>query len=1079
MKQAFTRLLPIAAGLLLCVPATQAQTHQLQVAGRAKKLLPTPIQDLLLPPGTPALRHALPGGTSLSEKNAAVPTRSLTRSIKQVAGVTTGAKTLASGPVSEEWVSRFTGPSSFDGTKAMAVDAAGNVYVTGYSLGKDTGYDYVIIKYSPTATVDWERRYNGPANKDDVPSAITLSPTGGVSVTGSSYNGTTWDYTTIRYSSTGQQQWVTRYNGPANSDDLAASVAVDAAGNVLVTGASYNGPTTSYDYVTLKYSATGQQQWETRYNGSGNSDELPTTLALDGSGNVYVTGNAYSGNQGDYLTLKYSTSGQQQWEARYNGPASGYDLARDMVVDAAGNVAVTGTSDDGTGNYDYATVRYATSGQQLWASRYSGAGNSYDEATAVAADQFGNVLVTGYANTGGDNWDYVTLKYAPNGLKQWENLYNGSASSYDEAKDVAVDAAGNVAVTGRSFNSSGLSEYATIKYAANGQTLWRARSGGVSGGDEAATAVFIKTNGEVTVTGTVNPSSNNSDFYTPTYSSSGQRVSYPSGPETTRNDCQASDMAVDAQGNVYVTGVSLNNINVLSTPYGFAWDIVTVKYSASGQQLWQARYATQASVDNPPHIAVDAVGNVSVAGRALINFAFSSDYLTIKYNGATGQQLWVKTYNGIGNGSDGVADVGMDAVGNVYVTGYSKEFGARSDYTTIKYSGDSGQPLWIRTYFLNGDEDDVPSALAVDAVGNVYVTGFSDGDLAATNYDFLTLKYSTSGEQLWVKTYNGTGARNSQEVPADLALDPEGNVAVTGRSYTSAGQSAYATVKYSASGQQLWVARSDRFGSASQQHGATAVAMDAAGNVAVTGNFYDNNGQIDYGTLKYASADGQQLWLTRYNGTGNGEDLATDITMDAAGNVFVTGSSISNLDTSPLTTKADYATLKYDGTSGQQLWEARYNGPANGTDLASSIALDAAGNVLVTGSSYNGLSIVYRDDFATIKYAQTNTSAPTALVAATRPALAASTKSLQELAVYPNPAAGQAAVSFRPMLDGPAQVAVYNQLGQQVASLYEGTVRKGQHYELPLHSHKLAPGLYTCSLLVGGQRETVRVLVAR
>jgi hypothetical protein len=65
------------------------------------------------------------------------------------------------------------------------------------------------------------------------------------------------------------------------------------------------------------------------------------------------------------------------------------------------------------------------------------------------------------------------------------------------------------------------------------------------------------------------------------------------------------------------------------------------------------------------------------------------------------------------------------------------------------------------------------------------------------------------------------------------------------------------------------------------------------------------------------------------------------------------------------------------------------------------------------------------------------------------------------------------------MLDGPAQVLVYNQLGQQVTSLYEGTVRKGQHYELPLHSQKLAPGLYTCSLLVAGQRETVRVVVAR
>ncbi|UOQ69026.1 SBBP repeat-containing protein [Hymenobacter volaticus] len=559
------------------------------------------------------------------------------------AALGTTARTSAS--VSEAWAARYAGTGdSYDGAADVAIDANGSVYVTGFSLGSSSGYDYVTVKYNANGFQLWEVRYNGPANSDDVPTSLAVDGAGNVYVTGSSVGtGTRYDYATVKYSPDGQQRWVARYSGPANNEDLAASLAVDAAGNVAVTGASYNGLGSSYDYLTVKYTTTGQQLWEARYNGPASSDDLPTTLALDGAGNVYVTGTSYSSSQSDYATLKYdASSGQLQWQAFYNGPGNNYDLVRELAVDATGRVAVTGLSFNGS-SYDYATASYSGAGQPQWSAVHNGAGNGYDEATGVALDGTGNVLVTGYAETSGGNWDYTTFKYAAaDGQPVWEARYNGPDGGYDEAKDVAVDANGDVLVTGRSFTGLGLSEYATVKYAASsGQQLWAARAQGVGSGDQQATGIAVNAAGTVAVTGTATRSTTNSNYATLTYAASGQTRWRAEGPEITNVRSEASDMAVDAAGNVFVTGMVYGGSTA-------RWEVLTVKYAANGQLDWQARYPAEVVTGRLPHIAVDAAGNVAVAGT--IYSSPLSDCLILKYEGATGRQQWARTYNGPGNG---------------------------------------------------------------------------------------------------------------------------------------------------------------------------------------------------------------------------------------------------------------------------------------------------------------------------------------------------------------------------------------------------------------------------------------------
>src|SRR5438876_1147461 len=109
------------------------------------------------------------------------------------------------------------------------------------------------------------------------------------------------------------QQWVRRYDGPAgNGIDFANAIAVDAAGNIYVTGMSA-GNGTSYDYATVKYSSSGVQQWVRRYDGPKSDLDYAVSIAVDVSGNIYITGSSYGSVTGlDYATIKYNTAGVQQ-----------------------------------------------------------------------------------------------------------------------------------------------------------------------------------------------------------------------------------------------------------------------------------------------------------------------------------------------------------------------------------------------------------------------------------------------------------------------------------------------------------------------------------------------------------------------------------------------------------------------------------------------------------------------------------------------------------------------------------------------------------------------------------------------
>src|SRR5207253_8230246 len=314
------------------------------------------------------------------------------------------------GGVQERWVTRYNGADNDDDeATAMAVDGSGNVYVTGFTFGFDTDYDYATIKYNSLGEEQWVTRYDGPENYTDQATAIAVDLAGNVYVTGaSSSNAGGLDYTTIKYNSAGQQQWVARYDG-FGDDDVATAIAIDASGSVYVTGYSF-GSGLNYDYATIKYNSAGQQQWVARYDGPGHEDDKAVAIAVDESGNVYVTGKSYgSGGNYDYATIKYNSAGQQQWVARYDGPAHSDDEALAMSLDSAGNVCVTGYISISKTGSDYATIKYDSVGQQQWVARYGSQAGVNGGANAIALDASDNVYVTGQISDPGMHSDYGTI----------------------------------------------------------------------------------------------------------------------------------------------------------------------------------------------------------------------------------------------------------------------------------------------------------------------------------------------------------------------------------------------------------------------------------------------------------------------------------------------------------------------------------------------------------------------------------------------------------------------------------------------------------------------------------------------
>lgn len=409
--------------------------------------------------------------------------------------------------VDEQWVSRYNGTANaFDGAMCLTVDNAGNAYVAGSSYQTGTSRDMLTIKITPAGDTAWVRKYNGSVNGGDYIFAIAVDNSGNVYVTGRSDNGGTTfsDFTTIKYNSSGVQQWVALYNGTASGIDEGDAIAVDNTGNVYVAGRS-PGTGTDLDIVTVKYNSTGIEQWVRRFNGTSNLYDYPYAITLTPTGDVAVAGMTINAGTGsDFTVIKYNSAGTLMWSRTYNNPSvNGGDFARSIVSDQSGNIIAVGYVDNGPVNkYDFLTVKYNPDGVQQWYNFYNSTSGVTELAYDVALDNSGNVYVTGggISAVASEDSNFITVKYNSSGALQWAQFYNGPASQVDVARSVFVDAQGNAYITGGSGSLAG-DDYATIKYSPAGVLMWVKRYNGPANGNDYTNSIAVDNLGNVFVTG--------------------------------------------------------------------------------------------------------------------------------------------------------------------------------------------------------------------------------------------------------------------------------------------------------------------------------------------------------------------------------------------------------------------------------------------------------------------------------------------------------------------------------------------------------------------------------------------------
>ncbi len=434
---------------------------------------------------------------------------------------------LLSGPspqgnVTEAWVRRIDGPvHGNDHGHDVATNSAGNVLVTGWIETATGNEDCHTVKYSPAGDVLWTDTYAGSATGTDYGYTLAVDQNGNAYVGGfgNGDNLATFDIFVLKYDSNGNRVWTQRWTSPiTNYSAYAYSIAVDNQGNVFTTGFMSDGFTDG-EFITLKFNSSGALQWATPYNGSTSSIDYANCIVVDSDGNSYIAGwSGGANNLHDFTTIKYDPDGNELWVRRYNGTANDNDYAYWLALDASGNIYATGQSVETGSDNDITTIKYTPNGDVLWMRHYNGPGNGYDAGQAVAVDGDGNSYITGNHTTA-TGLECVTLKYSTSGDLLWSASFNGPDQSGGVLISIALDDLANVYVSGFVF-SGGASDFATIKYDTSGTEQWAKLYDGPAQSYDGTYAISVDNEHNVLVTGYSTGVGTDYDYTTIKYSES-------------------------------------------------------------------------------------------------------------------------------------------------------------------------------------------------------------------------------------------------------------------------------------------------------------------------------------------------------------------------------------------------------------------------------------------------------------------------------------------------------------------------------------------------------------------------------
>jgi len=866
-------------------------------------------------------------------------------------------ETRQAGPAegAELWRQLISGTirNSFELARSVAVDQAGNVVAAGFVRNARTCGDFVLAKFDGESGAElWRQVINGTANQADEAFAVALDDAGDVVAVGSTWNaGTGTDFTVIKFDGTsGTALWRQVVDGTQNLHDRALAVALDATGNVVAVGEIWN-VGTDVDFTVIKFDGTsGTELWRQVIDGSGNGPDEALRVAVDATGNVVAAGRLFVGpSNTDFAVIKFDgASGKERWRQLLDGTASRVDGARALALDAADHVVVAGVLENvGTGR-DFMVVKFEeASGAELWRQKIDGT-----VILSVTADAAGNIIAGGQLRNAGRGDDFLVIKFdGSTGAELWREAINGTANGLDQAVAVGVDALENVLAAGSLGNAGTFTDFAVIKFdGSTGAELWRQVARGTENGDDAALALGLDQAGNPTAAGYTRNAHTSADF-------SVIRLNGETGEElwrqvtngTASGDDEALAMALDPAGNVVAAGSTENA--------GTGHDFTVAKCDGvTGAEMWrQTVNGTANGRDRAVAVGVDVAGNVVAAGVTR-NAGTLDDITVMKFDGVSGKELWRQVINGSLNQNDiATRGLALDGAGNVVAVGVTQNTGTFADFTVIKFDGASGEELWRQAISGTLGFFDGGRAVAVDSAGDVVAAGETSNVGSGDDFTVVKLEGFT-GAELWRQTANGTA--NTGDRALAVAADPDGNIVAVGFTDNTGSSSDFTVMKLDgASGAELW--RQAINGTLNRGELASAVAVDPAGHVVTAGEIQNAGTFGDFAVVKFDGTSGAELWRQVVNGTANQRDFARALAIDAAGDVVAIG------DTDNAGTSVDFTMIKFDGSSGAELWRQVIRGNAIFTvDHGHAVAVDSAGDVVAAGSI---TEIVGDPDFTVIK----------------------------------------------------------------------------------------------------------------
>jgi len=377
------------------------------------------------------------------------------------------------------------------------------------------------------------------------------------------------------------------------------------------------------------------------------------------------------------------------WSVPYNSAATNDDAAYGVAVDGSGNIVVVGfeyRTDMGQKGY-FLVKKYDPGGNLVW-TRTDNA-NSDASANDVAIDASGNIAIVGVEDRTdiGQSLNWMIRKYDPNGNIIWSRSYDSPGHSNDFAYRIAVDTTGNCVAVGYEFRGDigHLTDWCINKYDVNGSLSW-SRS-----------------------------------YHNPS-----------------NKDATAYDVATDASGNIAVVGYELRN------DLGQSRNWLILKYDSDGNFIWSRSYdGPMHTIDESYGVAMDASGNVVVAGGVDRADIFESVNLLVRKYDPAGNLLWEREYNSPYNLADEAFGVTVDnRTGDVVVVGWEHWNSGKTYWFTRKYDTD-GNLLWHLLYSNPNTSEDSANDVAVDASGNVIVAG--QIATASGDWDWMVLKYVEPG----------------------------------------------------------------------------------------------------------------------------------------------------------------------------------------------------------------------------------------------------------------------------------------------------------------------------------------------